>query len=222
MEIEIDVNGFIMGARPREAGERAGLVKVVFLLKDTLTVFGEEGEVIMNQCCYEQKTISLYSTEVDDLDYVKKVAGRTLCDHMHMDPEDAEVTSPEVAITIRDLVQETKGTNPFDWTVLLEVHVECSVEKADQKPGEPSGEHGYDRLVQRLGDDVCAICHHEFSLLGDIVNTTCHHTFHRSCLFQWLCRGSYSCPLCRSDVAPIRLDLTDGGPPCLSCNLAWS
>ncbi|XP_031475455.1 uncharacterized protein LOC116247411 [Nymphaea colorata] len=201
MDIDIEVRGSIVGTQPPQG--RGNQIKIGFFLKDTLMVLGADGRVKKSQCCYEQKTITIYSSQVNDLDSIKQLAYRTLHDDMDMDPQAAEDAKSEVATTIRDKVLSIRNNIQSLRTILLEIHVECTIEIRNEEADEPSGEHGYNRLVERLDDDNCAICHSEFSLPGDIAVTTCHHTFHRLCLFQWLYRGTYTCPICRADLAPI-------------------
>ncbi|KAF3773394.1 E3 ubiquitin-protein ligase [Nymphaea thermarum] len=201
----IGVTGNIAGAQPHEDGSRvpSQRVKIGFFLKDTLKVIDEDGEVTKEQCCYEQKTVTIYSSQVNDLDRIKQLAYRTLHDDMNMDSESAEEAKSVVATTIRDKVLPARNSYPRLSTILLEIRVACTIEKRDEEAGDPSGEHGYDRLLERLDDDDCPICRSEFDSTDNIVVTACHHTYHRSCLFQLLCRSNFSCPMCRSDLAPI-------------------
>ncbi|KAF3774492.1 hypothetical protein EJ110_NYTH52994 [Nymphaea thermarum] len=123
---------------------------------------------------------------------VEQLAYRILHDDLHMDPRAAEMAKAKVAKTIRSRMVVARKDNPPTWTILLEIHVDCMIEKSDEKEGEPSGEHGYDRLLEWLDDGDCPICCNEFSSTDDIVVTTCHHTYHRSCLFKWLGPGTSS------------------------------
>ncbi|KAF3774491.1 hypothetical protein EJ110_NYTH52992 [Nymphaea thermarum] len=216
MEIEVEVFGSLKGVQRSEGGEdgnhvQAGedgnqvppemgsLVEIMIFLKDTLKVTGEEDRVIMSQCCWEKASITMYSSQVDDMDYVKQVAYKTLHENMQMNPLAAEPAAPEVADTIRNLVQSTKETGSSP-TLSLEIHVVCSIEKAGEGPLGLVGGHGYARFMKRLDDEVCGICHTEFSLPEDIIVTACHHPYHDACLSRWLFQGSYTCPLCRADV----------------------
>ncbi|KAF3771836.1 hypothetical protein EJ110_NYTH59398 [Nymphaea thermarum] len=205
MATDIDVSGSIAGVQLPEDGNRVSSqrVKIGFFLKDTLKVIDENGEVTKSQCCCEQKTITIYSSQVNDLDRIKQLAYRTLHDDMDMNAEAAEEAKSEVATTIRDKVVPARDSYPPLSTILLEIRVGCTIEKRDEQAGDPSGEHGYDRLLERLYEDDCGICHREFDSDDHIVVTTCQHTFHRSCLFQLLYRGIFPCRMCGSDLAPI-------------------
>ncbi|KAF3772165.1 E3 ubiquitin-protein ligase [Nymphaea thermarum] len=183
MDIDIRVRGSIAGTRRPEEDSRVSLergnqVKIGFFLKDILMVIGAD-------------------------DRIKQLAYRTLHDHMDMDSQAAEDAKSEVATTIRDKVLSARNNIQSQETILLEIHVECTIEIRNEEAGEPSGEHGCNRLVERLDNESCAICHNEFNSAGDISVTTCHHTFHRLCLFQWLYRGTRTCPICRANQAPI-------------------
>ncbi|KAF3774490.1 hypothetical protein EJ110_NYTH52988 [Nymphaea thermarum] len=208
MKTYINVKGFVKGVRPPRVRSQERQVQIGFLLKDILKVFGDdedEDEISMSQCCYEQQIISMSSSQFDNMDRVKEMIYQTLHGHMDMDPQSAETAAPDVASTIRDLIQSAGNTNPPNSTILLEVHVECTIEKAEGETDEPRGEHGYARLVERFDDEVCGICHQELSSLWDMDITTCHHAYHHSCLLRWLYRGTRTCPICRSNLAPMIL-----------------
>ncbi|KAF3777716.1 hypothetical protein EJ110_NYTH45302 [Nymphaea thermarum] len=164
MEIDMDVRGSIAGVLSPE--------------DDTLKVVGVDGVVTKRQCCYEQKTITMYSSQANGLDYIQQLAYRTLHDDMDMDPEAAEKAKYEVATTIRDKILPARNRYPPLSTILLEIHVDCTLEVSDKEAGEPSGEHGFSRLLEYLGNDDCAICLEEFDSTNHIVVTTCHHTYH--------------------------------------------
>ncbi|KAF3772739.1 putative xyloglucan glycosyltransferase 8 [Nymphaea thermarum] len=183
MEIDIKVIGSITEMKPLEAIHLAGSgfpVKIGFFLKDKLKVIGEDGEVTKSQRCYEQKIVTKYSTQICDLSYAEQLAYSTLHDNMDMDPKAAEKAKAEVGRTIMNTLEVAKNDNPSTWTVFMEIRVDCKIEISDEEAGESSGEHGYDRLLEHLGDDDCAICREEFDSNDHIVVTTCHHTYHRS------------------------------------------
>ncbi|KAF3781397.1 hypothetical protein EJ110_NYTH34392 [Nymphaea thermarum] len=207
MEIHIKVKGSIAKTQPPpeaiHPAESEFLVNIGFFLEDTLNVLGEDGEVTKSQCCYEQKIITTYSTEICDVSYVEQLAYNTLHIDMDMNPEAAEKAKAEVARTIMSKMEVVRNDNPSLWKVFLEMHVECTINISDEEDGEPSGEHGCELLLERLADDDCAICCEEFDSTDHIVVTTCHHTYHRLCLFKWLFRGIYSCPTCRSNLASL-------------------
>ncbi|KAF3781398.1 putative E3 ubiquitin-protein ligase [Nymphaea thermarum] len=206
MEIDIEVRGSIANMKPPEAihpAENGFLVNIGFFLEDTLNVIGEYGELTKSQCCYEQKMITRYSMQICDVSYVEQLAYNTLHVDMDMDPEAAEKAKAEVARTIMSKIEEVRNDNPSLWTVFMEINVQCTIDICDEEAGEPSGEHGCDPLLKRLGDDDCAICCEEFDSNDHIVVTTCHHIYHHKCLFKWLLHGTYSCPTCRSDLASV-------------------
>ncbi|KAF3774493.1 RING finger protein 122 [Nymphaea thermarum] len=210
MKIDIEVSGSIDDTQPREfvhPASRGLLVTIGFFLKDKLKVIDEDGEVTKSQCCCEQITISRRSTQIRDASDAKRLAYNTLRHLMEMDRTAAERAETEVAETIMNQMEVARNDNPPNVTVFMEIRVDCTIEISDEEASESSGEHGYDRLLERLGDDECAICCEEFDSDDHILVTTCHHTFHHSCLFEWLTRLPLSCPLCRSDLSPIM-----GGP----------
>ncbi|XP_031475457.1 uncharacterized protein LOC116247413 [Nymphaea colorata] len=206
MDIDIKVTGVIAEMTHPEAIHPAGsgfLLKIGFFLNDTLKVIGEDGKVIKTQRCYEQKILTRYSTQIRDASYVEQLAYRTLHENMDMDPQAAKKAKAEVARTIMNKMESARYDDPSIWNICLEIRVECTIEINDEEVGEPNGEHGCNRLLERLGDDDCAICHEEFNSTKHIVVTTCHHTYHRSCLFKWFSHGTHTCPTCRSDLAPV-------------------
>ncbi|XP_031494951.1 uncharacterized protein LOC116260647 [Nymphaea colorata] len=206
MEIDIKVSGTIAKMKPPEANHPASSgfqVDIGFFLEDTLNVIGEDGKATKSQCCYELKIVTRYSTQICDVSYVEQLAYNTLHVDMDMDPEAAEKAKTEVARIIMRKMAVVRNDNPSLWTVFIEMHVECTIEISDEEAGKPTGKHGCDRLLEHLGDDVCAICCEEFDSTEHIAVTTCHHTYHRFCLFKWLFRGTYSCPTCRSDLSTI-------------------
>ncbi|KAF3771948.1 RING finger protein 122 [Nymphaea thermarum] len=210
MKIDIEVSGSIDDTQPREflhPPSRGLLVTIGFFLKDKLKVIDEDGEVTKSQCCCEQITISRFSTRIRDASDAERLAYYALHNLMEMDPRAAERAKTEVAETIMNQVEVARNNNPPNVTVFMEIRVDCTIEISDEETSESSGEHGYDRLLERLGDDECSICCEEFDSDDHILVTTCHHTFHHSCLFEWLTRLPLSCPLCRSDCSPIM-----GGP----------
>ncbi|KAF3772738.1 RING finger protein 122 [Nymphaea thermarum] len=166
-------------------------------------VIDEDSEVTKSQLCYEQKIVTRYSTQICDPSYVEQLAYSTLHDDMDMDPKAAEKAKAEVGRTIMNKMEVARNGNPSLWTVFMVIRVYCAIEISDEKGGESSGEHGYDRLLKCLGDDDCSICREEFKSTDHILVTTCHHTFHLLCLFEWLSSLPMSCPLCRSDLSPI-------------------
>ncbi|KAF3773399.1 hypothetical protein EJ110_NYTH55394 [Nymphaea thermarum] len=200
--MEITVTGNIVGAQPHQHGNgiRSQRVKIGFFLRDTLQVIDEDGEVTNRQCCCEQKFITIFSSQVNDLDYIKQLAYQTLHNDMHMDSESAAEAKSVVASTIRDKVVPARNNYPLLSTILLEIRVVCIKDKRDEVAGDPSGEHGYDRFLERLDDGDCPICCSEFDSTDDIIVTACHHTYHLSCLFELLGRSIFSCPMCRSDL----------------------
>ncbi|KAF3773395.1 hypothetical protein EJ110_NYTH55387 [Nymphaea thermarum] len=201
----IIVTGNIAGAQPYQHGDgvRAQRVKIGFFLKDTLQVISEDGEVTKEQSCYEQKFITIFSSQVNDLDHIKQLAYRTLHNDMNMNSESAEEAKSMVASTVMDKVMPARNSYPLLSTILLEIRVACTIEKRNEVAGDPSGKHGYDRLLERLDDGDCPICCSEFDSTDHIIVTACHHTYHRSCLFQLLTHHILSCPMCRSDLGPI-------------------
>ncbi|XP_031475458.1 E3 ubiquitin ligase BIG BROTHER-related-like [Nymphaea colorata] len=213
MEIDIEVTGSIEEINPPEVIPPVGrgfLVKIGFFLNDTLKVMGEDDDEVMKaQRCYEQKIVTRYSTQLRDASYVQQLVYNTLHDDMDMDPEAAEKAKAKVARTIMSKMEVASNNNSSLWTVFLEIRVECTIEISDEEAGEPSGEHGCNRLLERLNNDDCSICREDFDSTDHIVVTTCHHTYHSSCLCRWFARGthtsrgSYTCPNCRSDLAPV-------------------
>ncbi|KAF3771472.1 hypothetical protein EJ110_NYTH60011, partial [Nymphaea thermarum] len=159
-----------------------------FFLKDKLKVIDEEGEVPKSQRCYEQIIIPRYSTQIRDASYAEQLAYNALHYSLDMDPTAAERAKTEVAETIMNQMEVARNDNPSNFTVFMEIRVDCTLEISDEEAFESSGEHGYDRLLERLGDADCAICREEFDSDDHILVTTCHHTFHHSCLFEWLTR----------------------------------
>ncbi|KAF3772740.1 hypothetical protein EJ110_NYTH53372 [Nymphaea thermarum] len=189
MEIDFKVTGFIAEMKPPEAIPPAGsgfLVKIGFFLTDKLKVIGEDDEVTKSQLCYEQKIVTRYSTQICDPSYAEQLAYCTLHGDMDMDPKAAEKVKAEVGRTIMNNMEVARNVNPCLWTVFMVIRVYCTIEISEEECGESSGEHGYDRLLKRLGDDDCSICREEFESTDHIVITTCHHVFHHSCLFEWL------------------------------------
>ncbi|KAF3780699.1 hypothetical protein EJ110_NYTH21901 [Nymphaea thermarum] len=212
MEIDIEVTGSIVEMRPPEANhpvDRGFLVKIRFFLNDTLKVMGENDEVMKAQRCYEQKIVTRYSTQICDASYVEQLAYNTLHNDMDMDSEAAEMAKAKVARTIMSNMEVARINNSSLWTIFLEIRVECTIEITDEEADEPSGEHGCDRLLDRLDNNDRSICREEFDSTDHIIVTTCHHTYHCACLFRWFARGpptssgSYTCPNCRSDLASI-------------------
>ncbi|KAF3782497.1 hypothetical protein EJ110_NYTH34045 [Nymphaea thermarum] len=204
MDIDIKVKGFIAKMKPPEvihSRESGFLVNIGFFLEDILTVFDEDGDLTKSQHCYEQKIVTEYSMQICDVSYVEQLAYNTLHVDMDMDPEAAEKAKAEVARTIMSEMEMVN--NSSFWIVFMDIRVECTIEISEEEAGKPSGQHGYDRFLQRLGDDDCAICCEEFRPTVHIAVTTCHHTYHSLCLFEWFFRGTYSCPTCRSDLAPV-------------------
>jgi hypothetical protein len=50
-----------------------------------------------------------------------------------------------------------------------------------------------------LYNTSCNICMEEYKG-SDIVTTLyCKHVFHKSCIYDWLCKERVTCPICRKD-----------------------
>ncbi|KAF3780701.1 Pyruvate dehydrogenase E1 component subunit beta-1 [Nymphaea thermarum] len=200
MEIDIKVIGSIEEMKPPKAIHPAGsgfLVKIGFRLDDTLKVIGADDKVMKTQRCFEQKIVTRYSTQICDASYAEQLAYNTLHDDMDMDPEAAEKAKPEVARTIMSEMEVARKNNPSLWTVFLEIHVECTIEISDEEAGRPSGEHGYDRLLERFGDDDCAICREEFDSTNHITrrpsSSSSPHAQRPSSVFLSSCTASIKC-----------------------------
>jgi hypothetical protein len=50
-------------------------------------------------------------------------------------------------------------------------------------------------------DQACRICFTEFEDGEDVcITATCMHMIHKDCMAQWLRQGSFTCPICRSEL----------------------
>ncbi|KAF3771949.1 hypothetical protein EJ110_NYTH59112 [Nymphaea thermarum] len=187
MKFDIEVSGSVEDIHPPEGICPASgglLVQIWFFLKDKLKVIDEDGDVTKSQCCCEQFLIS--PTQIRNASDAERLAYNTLHYLMDMDPTAAERAKTEVAETILNQMEVARNDDPSNLTIFMEIRVDCTIEISDEETSESSGEHGYDRLLERLGDDDCAICCEEFDSDDHILVTTCHHTFHHLCLFEWL------------------------------------
>ena len=54
----------------------------------------------------------------------------------------------------------------------------------------------WDDLFEMKNVEDCSVCWDP--LVSDQIRTSCKHTFHRSCLAEWVKKGTPTCPLCRS------------------------
>ncbi|KAF3785315.1 hypothetical protein EJ110_NYTH28281 [Nymphaea thermarum] len=172
--------------------------KIGFLLKDKLKVF-EGRRVTKNQCCYEQQIINFLHRQVQNREHLQQVVYNILHNDLGMDSQVATRAKVNVATAIRNKVLPIAEDN--HWIYLLEIHIDCTTTMRSQSPG-PTGEHGYDRLLERIDDDECNICADEFDTPPDIIVTTCHHTFDRSCIMRWLKeQNTKTCPTCRTDLS---------------------
>ncbi|KAF3772904.1 RING-H2 finger protein [Nymphaea thermarum] len=205
MDISCNATCTIQSTRPPEGGydeapPDGALFKIGFLLKDTLRAC-EGSRVTKTQCCYEQKIISIRYAQVQDMDRFQQVVYNVLHNDLCMDSQVATRAKVNVATEIRNKVLPTSNNNAFFWTYLVELHLDCTVTKGSNQPG-PTGEHGFNRLLERISDDECSICADEFDSPTDIIVTTCHHTFDRACILQWLNqRSTKTCPTCRADLS---------------------
>ncbi|KAM3340904.1 hypothetical protein P3S68_028539 [Capsicum galapagoense] len=48
-----------------------------------------------------------------------------------------------------------------------------------------------------LKDEICPVCHEEFTDVNEVITAYCSHAFHTRCLLPWLSKNN-SCPTCRA------------------------
>lgn len=46
----------------------------------------------------------------------------------------------------------------------------------------------------------CSVCMDDLSEGQEVKRLPCRHAFHRECIYNWLCRESTKCPVCRTDT----------------------
>lgn len=182
--------------------DKGPLFKIGFLLRETLKVCGEgeKAEVAMSQCCYEQHFISIYSSELKDMNRLEQIVYDALHDGMHMNEQMAKEAKTSVATAI---AYSDESDHPSCCTFEMEVVIHFLITKKHGPPDMPSGEHGHQELKRRIETENCSICLEDCSKEKNIVVTICHHLYHTGCIFQWLKRGSHTCPICRSDLGPM-------------------
>ncbi|KAF3780700.1 hypothetical protein EJ110_NYTH21907 [Nymphaea thermarum] len=186
MKIDIEVRGSITEMKPPEAihpADSGFLVNIGLLLNDKLKVIVKNGKMTKSQYCYEQKIITRYSTQIRDASYGEQLAYSTLHDDMDMDQKVTEKVKAEVHRTIMNKLEVARNDSPSISTIFMVICVDCTIEISDQKGGESTNmaaRHGYDWLLERLGNDDCSICYEDFESTDHILLTTCKHPFHYS------------------------------------------
>ncbi|KAF3780545.1 hypothetical protein EJ110_NYTH38972 [Nymphaea thermarum] len=173
------------------------VVEIELCLRDTLQVLDKAGgEVVMSQCCYEQNTVVIDSSEVDDIDNVDQMIYEFLQEDMNMDPLSAEDASTELATIITESVERSKRTHPFFGIISLAIDIDSLMKTFGEPSDGPTGKHGFDWLLQR-GSRMCVLCGHPMSSRWDMVITPCNHAFHKACICQWFSnRPGSSCATC--------------------------